>query len=51
MQTVSHELGSITVGDPVHFGGLTIFSLFRKDSVPPELGYTLLEEACAALRS
>jgi hypothetical protein len=45
MKTVSHELGSITVGDPVHFGGLTIFPLFRNDSVPPELGYTFLDEA------
>jgi hypothetical protein len=43
--TIAHELESITVGDPVHFGGLTIFPLFRGGSVPPEPGYTLLEEA------
>ena len=47
MQTIAHELESITIGDPVHFGGLTIFPLFRGGSVPPEPGYTLLEEAVA----
>jgi hypothetical protein len=31
----------------VHFGGLTIFPLFRNDPVPPETGYTPLEEAVA----
>jgi hypothetical protein len=43
--TIAHELGSITVGDPTHFGGLTIFPLFRNSSAPADPGYTLLEEA------
>jgi hypothetical protein len=47
MPTIAHELGSITIGDPVHFGGLTILPLFRGGSVPPEPSYTLLEEAVA----
>jgi len=47
MSTIAHELESITVGDPIHFGGLTIFPLFRCGPVSPEPGYTLLEEAVA----
>lgn len=47
MRTIAQELGSITVGDPVHFEGLTIFPLFRDGPVPPEPDYTLLEEAVA----
>ena len=47
MPTIAHELESITIGDPVHFGGLTIFPLFRSGSVLPEPSYTLLEEAIA----
>jgi hypothetical protein len=35
------------MGDPVYFGGLTIFPLFRNGPVAPELGYILLEEAVA----
>ena len=45
MRSVAKELQSITVGDPTHFGGLTIFPLFRNGSAPAEPGYTLLEEA------
>ena len=45
MNSVAKELQSITVGDPTHFGGLTIFPLFRNGSAPAEPGYTLLEEA------
>ena len=45
MKSVAKELQSITVGDPTHFGGLTIFPLFRNGSAPAEPGYTLLEEA------
>ena len=45
MTSVAKELQSITVGDPTHFGGLTIFPLFRNGSAPAEPGYTLLEEA------
>ena len=47
MPSIDHELESITIGDPVHSGGLTIFPLFRGGSVPSEPGYTLLEEAVA----
>ena len=47
MRTIAHELESITLGGPVHFGGLTIFPLFRGGSVPPEPGYIPLEEAVA----
>src|ERR1017187_9446955 len=43
--TIAHELGSIPVGDPTHFGGLTIFPLFRNGPASAEPGYTLLEEA------
>lgn len=45
MRTVAQELGSVTVGAPVQYGGLTIFPLFRNETAPLELGYTLLEEA------
>jgi hypothetical protein len=45
MKSVAKELQSITVGSPTHFGGLTIFPLFRNGSAPAEPGYTLLEEA------
>jgi hypothetical protein len=45
MKSVARELQSITVGGPTHFGGLTIFPLFRNGSAPAEPGYTLLEEA------
>ncbi len=45
MKSVAGELQSITVGDPTHFGGLTIFPLFRNRSAPAEPGYTLLQEA------
>jgi hypothetical protein len=48
MRAIAHELESITIGDPVHFGGLTIFPLFRNDLLPSELGYTLLEDAVAS---
>lgn len=44
MKPVARELQSITVGAATHFGGLTIFPLFRNDS-PTEPGYTLLQEA------
>ena len=47
MRTISQELASVTVGAPVYFAGLTVFPLFRRDSVPPERGYSLLEEAVA----
>jgi hypothetical protein len=47
MRTISQELAAITVGEPVYFRGLTVFPLFRNGSVPPEPGYTLLEEAVA----
>ncbi len=47
MRTIANELESITVGTPAHFGGLTIFPLFRTGSVPPEPGYVLFEEAVA----
>ena len=45
MKSVAKELQSITVGAPTHFGGLTIFPLFRNGSAPAEPDYTLLEEA------
>jgi hypothetical protein len=45
MKSVAKELQSITVGDQTHFGGLTIFPLFRNGSAPAEPGYTVLEEA------
>ena len=45
MKSVAKELQSITVGDPTHFGCLTIFPLFRSGSTPTEPGYTPLEEA------
>src|ERR1035441_6263458 len=32
MKSVAKELQSITVGAPTHFGGLTIFPLFRNGS-------------------
>ncbi|MGE5486487.1 MAG: ARPP-1 family domain-containing protein [bacterium] len=44
---IAHDLESVTVGDPAYFGGLTIFPLFRDNYLPPEPGYTLLEEAIA----
>lgn len=47
MRTIDHELGSLAIGDPVNYGGLTVFPLFRENSAPGELGYTLLEEAVA----
>ena len=45
MRTIAQELASVTVGAPVYFAGLTVFPLFRSDSVLPEPGYSLLEEA------
>jgi hypothetical protein len=47
MKSVAEELQSITVGAPTHFGGLTIFPLFRDGSASGDPGYTLLEEAVA----
>lgn len=47
MRTIGQEFAAITVGDPVHFGGLTVFPLFRDGFMPPEPSYTLLEEAVA----
>src|ERR1041385_8152924 len=47
MRTITQELRPITIGERAHFGGLTVFPLFRDGSVPPEPGYTLLEEAIA----
>jgi hypothetical protein len=47
MRTIEHELGSLAIGDPVTYGGLTVFPLLRENSAPGELGYTLLEEAIA----
>ena len=45
MQTVASEFELIKVGTPTHFGGLTIFPLFRNCSTPAQPGYMLLEEA------
>jgi hypothetical protein len=45
MRSIAKELELIRVGEPAHFGGLTVFPLFRNGSVPTEPGYTLLEEA------
>src|ERR1700683_5162200 len=45
MKSVAMELQSITVGDPTHFVGLTIFPLFRNGTAPAKPEYTLLEEA------
>jgi hypothetical protein len=42
---ITQELSSITIGDPVYFGGLTMFPLFRDGALPPQPGYLLLEEA------
>jgi hypothetical protein len=47
MRTIDHELGSLAIGDPVTYGGLTVFPVFRENSALGELGYTLLEEAVA----
>jgi hypothetical protein len=48
MKTVADELETITLGDPAHFGSLTIFPLFRPNPVPSETDYVLLDEAIAA---
>ena len=45
MQTVAAEFESINVGTPDHFGGLTIFPLFRNGSTPEQPRYMLLEDA------
>jgi hypothetical protein len=45
MQSAARELEFIKVGAPTHFGGLTIFPLFRNGSTPVQPGYMLLEEA------
>jgi len=45
MQTVAREFESVKVGNPSHFGGLTIFPLFRNGTAPGQPGYVLLEEA------
>jgi hypothetical protein len=45
MRTIAQELASIVVGDPVYFGGLTVFPLFRTGSTQLEPGYTLLDDA------
>jgi ARG and Rhodanese-Phosphatase-superfamily-associated Protein domain len=47
MRTISQEMAAITLGEPVYFSGLTVFPLFREGCVPPEPGYTLLEDAVA----
>ena len=45
MQAIACEFESIKVGAPTHFGGLTLFPLFRNGSTPVQPGYMLLEEA------
>jgi hypothetical protein len=45
MQAIAREFESIKVGAPTHFGGLTLFPLFRNGSTPAQPGYMLLEEA------
>ncbi len=45
MQTVAGEFESIKLGNPTHFGGLTVFPLFRNGATPVQAGYMLLEEA------
>jgi hypothetical protein len=45
MQAIAREFESIKVGDPTHFGGLTLFPLFRNGTAPAQPGYMLLEEA------
>jgi hypothetical protein len=47
MQTIANELEAITVGDPAHFGSLTIFPLMRPVTEESEPGYILLEQAIA----
>src|ERR1035438_884187 len=47
MKSVAKELQSITVGDPTHFGGLTIFPLLRTGTTVAEPDYILLDEAIA----
>ena len=45
MRSLAKELELINLGEPVYFGGLTLFPLFRKGLATPEAGYSLLEEA------
>ena len=45
MQAIAREFESIKVGEPNHFGGLTIYPLFRNGSPPAQPDYMLLEEA------
>ena len=45
MKTVADELESINLGAPAHFGGLTIFPLFRSGPIPAQPQYALLEDA------
>ncbi len=47
MRSISEELKSITVGDPTHFGNLTIFPLLRPCPEREHPGYLLLDEAIA----
>ncbi len=46
MKQIAVELESMTVGDPAHFGSLTIFPLFRMGAAH-DPGYLLLDEAIA----
>jgi len=45
LRSIANELETITLGDPVHFGSLTLFPLLRKGSIETEPDYLLLDEA------
>jgi len=47
MQNIANELETITVGDPAHFGSLTLFPLLRTKRIEAEPDYVLLDEAIA----
>jgi len=47
MRSIANELETITVGDPAHFGCLTLFPLLRTGSIETEPDYLLLDEAIA----
>jgi hypothetical protein len=46
MRSITDELADITIGDPAHFGSLTVFPLFRGAPIQ-DPGYVLLDDAIA----